>query len=43
MQAKVIAILLVVFGLGIGYFAWFKFLPGIDFMLGGLWGVLFRD
>jgi hypothetical protein len=43
MQAKVLAILLVAFGLAIGYFAWLNLLPGVYLMLGGLFGVLVRD
>jgi hypothetical protein len=43
MQAKVIAILLVVFGVAVTYFAWLNILPGVYLMLGGLAGVLLRD
>jgi hypothetical protein len=43
MQAKVIAILVIAFGVAVTYFAWFNFLPGVYLMLGGLAGVLLRD
>ncbi len=43
MQAKLHAILILMFGFGVAYLAWFNLQPGVYLMLGALAGVLLRD
>jgi hypothetical protein len=43
MQLKVYLLLIIAFGIGVGYFAWLNLQPGTYLMLGALAGVLLRD
>jgi hypothetical protein len=43
MQLRSLFLLLIIFGIGVGYFAWFNFQPGVYVMLGILAGTLLRD
>ena len=42
-QAKFQVLLILMFGAGVAYFAWFNFQPGVYLMVGALVGVLLRD